>query len=379
MTTGAVGLVVNPVAGMGGRVGLHGTDGAALAEALARGARPVAADRARRALARLREDAPRLRVFAAGGAMGADVLADLLAEPHGPGGPGWDVGTVPVREGRTDGSDTRAAVGQLLAAEVGLVLFVGGDGTARDVAEAVGRAAPGTAVLGVPAGVKMHSGVFGTTPEATGRAAARYLAEPGRFPTRTAEVVDRDEAGDVRLYGMVHVPAVPDAVQAAKGGRATGGDDAAGLGREVAAQMEPGRLYLLGPGTTVTAVGDALGLPTTAMGVDVVLDGRLVAGDATEQQLLDLLAAHPHATLLLGVVGGQGFLLGRGNQQLSPAVLRAVGPGNLEVLATRAKVAALAAPVLHVDLDDADLAADLVGHRRVRTGRARSTVLRVVA
>ena len=234
-------------------------------------------------------------------------------------------------------------------------------------------------VLGVPAGVKMHSGVFGTTPEAAGRAAGRFLVEPGRFATRTAEVVDRDDEGAVRLFGTVRVPAVPRAIQPAKGGGAETGDDVSGLGRELAAQMEPGRLYLLGPGTTVTSVGDALGVPTTPLGVDVVLDGRVVASDAGEQQLLDLLAAHPAATLVLGVVGGQGFLLGRGNQQLSPAVLRAVGLENLEILATPAKVGALAAPVLHVDIDDADLAAGLVGHRRVRTGRARSTVLRVVA
>lgn len=377
MTASAVGLVVNPVAGMGGRVGLHGTDGSALAEARARGAEPVAPERARRALARLRETAPRLRVVTACGAMGADLLDDL----HGRGDSGWEVVTVPVRAGETDGSDTRAAVGHLLAAGVGLVLFVGGDGTARDVAEAVGgRAGDQVPVVGVPAGVKMHSGVFGTTPEAAGLAAGRFLAEPGRFATRRAEVVDRDEAGDVRLFGTVPVPAVPAAIQAAKGGGRSGPcDDVTGLGRELAGQMEPGRLYLLGPGTTVTAVGEALGVPTTPMGVDAVLDGELVAGDASEQQLLDLLARHSAATLVLGVVGGQGFLLGRGNQQLSPAVLRAVGPDNLEILASPAKVAALAAPVLHVDIDDADLAAGLVGHRRVRTGRARSTVLRVVA
>ena len=148
MTTSAVGLVVNPVAGMGGRVGLHGTDGDALARAQARGAGPVAPDRARRALTRLHEAAPRLRVVAADGAMGAGLLASL----DGSVGSGWEVTTVPVRSGETDASDTRAAVDRMIAAGVGLVLFVGGDGTARDVAEAVGEAGGGCRCWACPPG-----------------------------------------------------------------------------------------------------------------------------------------------------------------------------------------------------------------------------------
>ncbi|QIG45738.1 hypothetical protein G5V58_03875 [Nocardioides anomalus] len=359
---------------MGGRVGLHGTDDAALAQARDRGAEPVAPARARRALDRLHRAAPRLAVLTVEGPMGTDHVAALE---------GWDVATVPGvpgQNGATDGADTRAAVARMVEAGVRLVLFVGGDGTARDVAQALTRTVqPTTVVLGVPAGVKMHSGVFGVTPEAAGEAAARFLADDVS-PTRTAEVVDRDEDGAVRLHATVAVPQVRHAVQAAKGGAGAAPPlELAGLGREVAEEMAPGRLYLLGPGTTVAAVGDALGVATTPLGVDAVLDGTLVAADASEAELLALLGQHPDATLVLGVVGGQGFLLGRGNQQLSPSVLRAVGTDRIEVLATPDKVAALDEPVLHVDVDDPDLAARLVGYHRVRTGRTRSTVLRVVA
>jgi predicted polyphosphate/ATP-dependent NAD kinase len=371
VTSPALGLVVNPVAGMGGRVGLHGTDDAALDQARARGAEPVAPARARRALERLHRAAPRLAVLTVDGPMGTDHLAALE---------GWEVSTVagvPGHAGRTDGADTGAAAAAMAEAGVRLVLFVGGDGTARDVAR--GLAPTGTAVLGVPAGVKMHSGVFGVTPEAAGDAAARFLAD-ARASTRTAEVVDRDADGAVRLHATVEVPLVPQAVQAAKGGAGGAAPlELTGLAREVVAETPPGRLLLLGPGTTVAAVGDALGVPTTPLGVDAVLDGTLVASDASEAELLTLLAQHPDAALVLGVVGGQGFLLGRGNQQLSPAVLRAVGTDRIEVLATPDKVAALHEPVLHVDVDDPDLAARLVGYHRVRTGRARSTVLRIVA
>lgn len=373
-----LGVVVNPVAGMGGRVGLHGTDGQ-VDLARSRGAEPVAPARARRALARLHELAPDLEVVVAGGPLGAD---------HLPEAPGWRVHVVdgPAAGAETTADDTREAVARLVGAGAGLLLFVGGDGTARDVAGAVWAVRDDSLpVLGVPAGVKMHSAVFGLTPETAAHAVARHLAAPERHGTRQAEVVDRDPAGDVRLYGTVQVPAVPASVQPAKGAPAPLTDDATGLAAEVAAEMEPDRLYLLGPGATVDRVGAALGLATTPLGVDVVLGGELLASDADEATLLDLLARHPRATLVLGVVGGQGFLLGRGNQQLSPAVLRAVAAGGpdglagIQVLATPAKVAALPEPVLHVDLDDAELAAGLTGYHRVRTGPGRSTVLRVRA
>ncbi len=369
MTAPVLGLLVNPVAGMGGRVGLHGTDDRALPRARALGATPIAPDRARRAVERLQEAVPRLRVLTGSGEMGARTLAGTAAAA-------WDVSVVPVREGETDASDTRLVLEQMLASGVGLVLFVGGDGTARDVAGSVGTTVP---VLGVPAGVKMHSGVFGTTPEAAGATAARYLADPDRVTTRRAEVVDRDLGGDLRLFATVLVPAVPSGIQHPKGASTAASHDASALGREIADQMQPDRLYLLGPGTTVSSVAEALGLSTSSLGVSAVLDGRLLARDADERGLLHLVATHPRVTLLLGVVGGQGFLLGRGNQQLSPAVLRAVGPESIEVLATAAKVAELAEPVLHIDIDDPDLSARLVGYRKVRTGRGRSTVLKVVA
>jgi predicted polyphosphate/ATP-dependent NAD kinase len=308
---------------------------------------------------------PTLTVLAAGGVMGADYLV----------GRGWDVTTLPLRSQETQAQDTCDAVEAMVDADVHLILFVGGDGTARDVATKVGE----VPALGVPAGVKMHSGVFATTPETAGNVAGRYLAYPGAFPTRDGEVVDRDEQGVLRLFGTLRVPAVPTAVQARKGISAGGGEDVTALAHELAAEMVPGWLYLLGPGTTVGAVGEALGLDTTPLGVDAVLDGRLVARDASEVELLALLAQHPRARLILGVVGGQGFLLGRGNQQLSPAVISAVGAENIEILAAPAKVASLEEPILHIDIDDADLAASLVGYRRVRTGRARSTVLKVVA
>ena len=367
--TPSLGVVVNPIAGMGGRVGLHGTDGPELEAAVLRGAAAVAPYRARRALSRLHDLAPAVPVLTVDGPMGTDHLS----------GSGWTVRTLPrTRTGPTTAVDTRDAVREMAECGVSLVLFVGGDGTARDVVDVVGTTVP---VLGVPSGVKMHSGVFATGPEAAGETAARFVARPGVVGCLDAEVVDLAGAdGSPRMFGIARVPNAGSSLQRAKAFTASNGDaDLVALGREVADEMREDRLYLLGPGTTVAHVNAALGLPASRLGVDAVLGRRLLAADASEAELLSLLAEHPSATLVLGVVGGQGFLLGRGNQQVSAAVLSAVGADHLEILASRGKVAALDPPVLRIDVGDERATAPITGYRKVRTGRGRSTVLRIVA
>ncbi len=368
MTAGAsarhdLGVVVNPIAGMGGRVGLHGTDGSVLQDAVRLGARPVAPERAGRALSRLAELVPNAAVLTVAGPMGGDHLpagwaADLLPAPtHAP----------------TTAADTRDVVTALVQRGVSLVVFAGGDGTARDVAAVTGTGVP---ILGVPCGVKMQSGVFATGPEAAAEVAARHLLGAGRWVQ--AEVVDTED-GSTRMFGVVRVPRSAVGLQAAKAVPAVSATELSELGRAVAEDMDPSVLYLLGPGTTVGAVSAALGVAGSVQGIDAVLDGALIAADAGEAELLKLLRTHPRAALILGVVGGQGFLLGRGNAPLSPEVLAKVGPANIEVISAPGKIAALDPPVLRVDLDNAALREQLTGYRKVRTSRRRSTVLRVVA
>jgi predicted polyphosphate/ATP-dependent NAD kinase len=361
MTTTRLGVLLNPIAGMGGRVGLHGTDGDALADAVRAGAVPVAPQRMRRALARLGAALPDPEVVTVSGVMGAQVLPA-----------GWIAETIWEPAEPSTAADTRAAARRLADARVDLLLFGGGDGTARDLVEVLGDRVP---VLGVPCGVKMHSGVFAISPEAAGEMAARYLRRPG--PVCRVDVLDLAPDG-VGAMAVATVPVAGDGLQRSKSGAAAGSDLAA-LGRSVVDRMEPGRIYLLGPGTTVAQVSEALAVPASLLGVDAVLDGRLVAADASESELRALLVDHPRATLVLGVVGGQGFLLGRGNQQLSPAVLAAVGPENIEIIASAEKVATLDPPVLRIDLDDRELGSRLCGFHRVRTSPRRSTVMRVVA
>ncbi|MEU5863129.1 NAD(+)/NADH kinase [Nonomuraea sp. NPDC047529] len=379
---GVIGLVVNPVAGLGGSVGLKGSDGADVQRAaLAKGAEPKAGRRAAQAVATLLARRPGVRLVTVAGAMGED-SARAAAVPY-------ELVPSGVQDATT-AADTRAAVAAL--ADVDLLLFAGGDGTARDVLDAArelgGQAPP---VLGIPAGVKVYSGCFALSPATAGFVAADFLARP---ETVEAEVVDLDEERyrrglvSPRLYGSLRVPAG----RAALSGRKAGSSDAApatveGIARAVAARLRPGARYVLGPGATTAAVGRELGLATTLLGVDVVearADGGadLVAADVTEGELFELVRGR-ESVIVLSVIGGQGFVLGRGNQQVSPRVLDEVlgggGGDRLVVLATQQKLAGLGGRPLLADSGDQELDRKLAGHVRVITGYRESTIYRICA
>lgn len=370
-----LGVVINPVAGLGGAVGLKGTDGAdTVAEALRRGAVPQAGVRARRALQILAQNCPGAQVLAAPGPMGADWLADLPLT----------VRTLPQSPRSESGADTRTAVAAM-AGQVDLVVFAGGDGTARDVL----AAAPETAMLGIPCGVKMHSGVFALSPANAGHLIAELMQPDAPEASFTeAEVMDIDEdalrAGHIapHLYGIARIPARPRRMQAAKG-RAGARDDHATLAlaaMELTTAMPPDTLYIIGPGRSAGQVVTALGDTPTVLGVDAVQGGKLVARDASATELHALTAKARAVRLVLGVTGQQGFLLGRGNQQIDAAVIRAAGGRDaLDILATPAKLNALAQPCLWVDTGCAELDGILSGYVRVRTGPGEMQMMRIAA
>jgi predicted polyphosphate/ATP-dependent NAD kinase len=353
-----IGLIVNPIAGMGGRVGLKGTDGPEiLRRAIELGAEPVARGRARTTIETTRK---------------------LAAES------GLQVEIQEVEPRSAD--ETRAAATAFRDGSVDLLLFVGGDGTARDVCAAVGLTVP---VLGVPAGVKMHSGVFATGPRSAAIAAVSWLSGSGRR-TREREVVDVDEAAvrdgrmSVRLYGTLLVPDDPARVQALKvSGARPEAAELAGLAAEIVGRLTLGTLVLLGPGTTTRAIGQALGVESTLLGVDVVEIAThgtavVVVADATESAILGAIRDHA-AVIVVSPTGGQGFVLGRGNQQLSPAVIRTVGLDRLILVATSGKLAELGGRPLLVDTGDPDLDGELSGYARVITGRGTESVCRIEA
>ncbi|KAA2261473.1 ATP-NAD kinase [Solihabitans fulvus] len=273
----------------------------------------------------------------------------------------------------TSAADTVAAAATLAGA-VDLILFAGGDGTARDILDAVGTGVP---VLGIPTGVKMHSAVFAVNPRAAGEIAASFSG------LRDAEVMDLDEDAvregrvSARLYGHLRVPDVPVRIQQRKTGSSSVSPDAvAGIAAELVDSLAPGELLVLGPGTTMRSIAAVLGVDVPVMGVNVLrlTDNRtagLVASDVSADRLLALVSATP-ARIAVTPIGGQGFLLGRGNQQLSPDVLRAVGPDRVLVVATEAKVAALRGRPLLIDTGDDGVDREFQRYLRVVTGRRRT-------
>ncbi|MGG5819379.1 ATP-NAD kinase family protein [Falsiroseomonas sp. HW251] len=367
-----LGVVVNPIAGLGGRVGLKGTDGAeTLARARELGAVPDAVPRCAAALACLAPLSEAIEVIVAPGELGEVSARAAGLSPRILSG-------LPAPTG--DAGDTRRAAAALLELEPDLLLFAGGDGTARDVLASVGNAIP---ILGVPTGVKMHSAVFGTTPRAAGRTAAKFLAGEARL--REAEVMDLDEEAlregrvSASLYGVARVPHERGLMQACKAG-ARPDDEAAldALARVLARDWPREKLMILACGTTLRRVKRALGGEGTLLGVDVALDGRLIATDVNEAQLLRLMERAP-AGIVAGATGGQGFLFGRGNQQISAEVIRRVGREGITVMAGQNKLAALDPPVLHVDTGDAEVDAMLAGYTQVHTAPGQRMVMRIAS
>jgi predicted polyphosphate/ATP-dependent NAD kinase len=363
-----LGLVVNPIAGMGGKVALKGSDDPEiLARARARGAEPAAPARAIEALRTVGAAADGgVEIFSYPGEMGAHEAraAGLDAEVLGA------IGKV------TTAADTRAAAAAMVAEGVDLLLFAGGDGTAVDVLEAIGDRIP---VVGVPAGVKMHSAVFAVNPRSAGEIAVRFGAQSAGS-LRPAEVMDVDEAllreGAVsaRLYGYLSVPADRRLLQGAKA-RSLAGDQAtqAEIAHHLVDRVLGEATWFVGPGTTTKAVLDLLGLEKTLLGVDVVSRGELLVADADERALLQFVTAG-ETGIVVAPVGGQGFVFGRGNQQLSAAVIERVGQKRIVVIATEAKIAALAGRPLRVDTGDLILDAALAGYRRIVVGYNREIV-----
>ncbi|MDR0841590.1 MAG: ATP-NAD kinase family protein [Christensenellaceae bacterium] len=351
-----IGILINPIAGLGGSVALKGSDGAdILQKARALGALPQSAQRARATLAQLAPYRSEVAFLTYGGAMGEQLLTELgfapivVGTPHTP----------------TRAADTKNAARALRDAGAELLLFAGGDGTARDICEAVGQS---ILVLGIPAGVKMHSSVYALNPLSAGLAAAEYIQgkAAGR---RSAEVMDIDEAqfrnGQVRarLYGSMDIPALSGHMQSAKSPNAPEEDEMLGMAGYIVNGMRPGELYFLGPGSTTFAIKADLGIAGTLLGIDVVRDGAPVLFDATEPQLWALLQeAKASAHIVVTLIGGQGLLFGRGNQQFSPRVLRHVGRSSIQVVATRGKLRALEGRPMMVDTGDSELDAALCGY-----------------
>ncbi|MDF0535430.1 ATP-NAD kinase family protein [Shewanella yunxiaonensis] len=353
-----LGLIINPLAGLGGSVALKGSDNVA-EEALRLGAIPKATDRMRQALDVIMPYAEKLQIITAAGSMGQTLVEEM----------GFPVSCCYQPAENTTAEDTCKVASIILAQKPDLLLFAGGDGTARDIFRVVDDGFP---VLGVPAGVKIHSGVYGITPHASGMV-LKMLLDGQLVSLMQADVMDIDEvafrAGTVRAkrYGEMTVPAAPRYIQSVKmGGREVDELVLADIAAEVIEHMEDER-YIMGSGSTVAAIMEELGLDNTLLGVDLVQDRQLIGRDLNASELLAATDGFP-VKLVITLIGGQGHILGRGNQQLSPELIRRIGKDNIIIVATKTKLKALAGKPLIVDSGDPALDAELSGYFRIITG-----------
>ena len=342
-----IGFIVNPVAGMGGAVGLKGTDGKTiLAKAISLGARPIASQRAETFLAGIVPAKKSLRLIVGAGGMGEAEAKKC----------GFTCEVVGVGGEETTSKDTQVAGHEMVKERVDLLVFCGGDGTARDVLKAVGVNVP---VLGVPTGVKMHSALFAVTPQAAARVAAGYLW--AGLPLREAEVMDIDEEAfrsghlSAELYGYMLSPYEPHLIQGNKLESPMTESEVrnqAAIAVYIIEEMKPGVIYIIGPGTTTRTISDLLDQKKTLLGVDIFENKKIILHDANENRILEEITGKV-AQIIVTPIGGQGFIFGRGNQQISAQVIRQVGLDNIVVAATKSKLDRLKS--LRVDTGDSEL------------------------
>ncbi len=368
-----LGFIVNPIAGMGGKVGLKGSDNdEILKKAKELGAQPESPGRAVAALKRMHHIKDYIELLTYPYEMGEDEAKECKFSPT-------VIGSV-TRNSTTSG-DTQNAAAAMLKLKVDLLLFAGGDGTARDIYNVVGDKIP---ALGIPTGVKIHSAVYATSPQNAGDLAAIYLGrESSSIRLRQAEVMDIDEQAfredrlSARLYGYLKVPYERSLVQNAKAGSASEEEVAIdAIASDVINTMQDDYLYIIGSGTTLGSIMARLGLKDTLLGIDAVYNGNLVGSDLNEAQLLKLIEGKK-TKIIVTVIGGQGYIFGRGNQQISAEIIKKVGKENIIVVATTNKILSLRGNPLLVDTGDEEIDNTLTGYIRVTTGLNNRIMLRV--
>jgi predicted polyphosphate/ATP-dependent NAD kinase len=370
-----LGLIINPIAGIGGRVGLKGSDGQEIV------------DKAMRLGAVL--ESPRKAIIALKELRSIKERFELITYPHEMGeDEAKACGMIPkvigsIKRGSTTAKNTHQAAKDMLNLKVDLLLFAGGDGTARDVCAAIKGEIP---ALGIPSGVKIHSSVYATNPTNAGIIARQYLSEnASSLRLCEGEVMDINEEAfregrlEAKLYGYLKVPYVGEMIQDAKGATIPGQESAMeALIRDVLGIIEDDVLYIIGPGSTTRFLMDKLGLKSTLLGIDAIYNRELVGSDLSEVELLELVR-DKKTKIIVTVIGRQGYIFGRGNQQISPDVIRLVGKENIIVLATKEKLLGLGGKPLLVDTGDQRIDMMIQGYIQVITGYGERVVLRIAA
>ncbi len=366
-----LGLIVNPIAGMGGRVGLKGTDGEdVLKKAIELGAVPESPKKAVKALEMLKPLKGDLEILTYPGNMGEDEAKEA----------GFSPTVIGDKKENSSPIDTEEAARKLVEMGVDIILFAGGDGTARNICNAIKTEVP---VIGIPAGVKIHSAVYANDPRSAGSVVLNFFEDP-HMELKEAEVMDIDEVAfrggvvTAKLYGFMKIPVLETLTQSTKasGGRMAEEDILEAIAMRIVDDMEDDVYYIIGSGTSTRYIMELLELENTLLGVDIIKNKELVVKDANERDILDTIKGHK-AKLVITVIGGQGYIFGRGNQQLSGAVIKAVGKENIIVIATKSKLMSLGGKPLLVDTGDDEVNAMFEGHFKVLTNYDMESIMKI--
>lgn len=366
-----IGLIINPIAGMGGRVGLKGTDEEdTLEKALKLGAIPEAPKKAIRALKEILILKDEIEILTLPGDMGGTQAEQL----------GFKVKLISDRElNKTSRQDTIWAAKKMLEEKVDLLLFAGGDGTARDIYTAISNK---LVVIGIPTGVKMHSAVYGASPPKSGELAAQYLQNKiGKV--QDMEVMDIDEEAfrsgrvSAKLFGYLKVPSSKKFLQSLKSGNMLNEEvTKEAIAVDIIDNMQEDVHYLVGPGSTTVPIMEKLNLTYTLLGIDVVYNKEIIQLDATEEQILNIISNKPFK-IIVTPIGGQGYIFGRGNQQISPRVIEKAGKENIIVIAAKQKIYSLGGKEFLVDTGDSETDKLLQGYINVVVGYGERIVYRI--
>jgi len=364
-------LIVNPVAGMGGKVGLKGTDGLEILEkAISLGSLPITPKRTKEALTRLTAIKTQFELITYPDEMGEQIAIDCGFKPKVLGL------TTP---GKTTAVDTQNAAKEMLQQKVDLILFAGGDGTARDIYNVVKDK---VVVLGIPSGVKMQSAVYASSPVRAGDLAALYLQDKVSN-VKEVEIMDIDEEAfrkgfvSAQLYGYLRIPYERAYVQCCKTGSTQNERFAqVAIAQEIIENMGDDHYYIVGPGTTTRAIKERLKVEYTLLGVDLIFKKKLIEKDLSEKKILKYIKEKP-AKIIITPIGGQGYIFGRGNQQISAEVIRLVGKENIIIIATNQKINSLDSRPLLVDTGDNEVNQLLIGYSRVTTGYREQIIYKV--
>jgi predicted polyphosphate/ATP-dependent NAD kinase len=351
MKISKIGFIVNPIAGMGGKVGLKGTDHV-FRQAMKLGAKPIAHIKAEETIKEFISNFSNNDIlwYTCSGLMGAIELKNAGVKK-----------TEIVYSSSnkiTTSTDTKNACKEILKKPIDMILFCGGDGTARDIFEIVGTKLP---ILGIPSGVKMHSGVFGVNTSASAKMLHEFVNN--RLTIGDAEIMDLDEERyrkgewNIKLFGIAKGIIEPTYVQVGKTTFESVSDDVIKdeLAEHILDEIEQNSdfLFLFGPGGTIDYITKKLDIKNTLLGIDAFYKKKVVGRDLSEEGILKILKIYPKAKIILSPIGAQGFILGRGNLQLSPRVIKKIGVDNIIVISTPSKL--LSTPLLRVDTGDKEL------------------------